>query len=156
MGLFGRGKDKREDHLRATGSRVPAQLVRKKASKWDRVGGRSGDSYVGQKVTMWWEAHTPEGKVVEFKDEALWGPDEGIWLEAVVDDERANAALVLDLSEYNVMTGDQNEIRRVLRVSRAKAEALRSGSAPPTDAELAAIDGQPGPQTPSLKDSLGR
>ena len=79
MGLFGWGKDKREDDLRATGTPVPAQLVRKKASIWKRRGGTgfdSSDEYKGQKVTMWWEAHTPEGKVIEFQDQALWGPEE--------------------------------------------------------------------------------
>ena len=158
MGLFGRGKDKREDDLRATGTPVPAQLVRRKESIWERRGGTgfgSGDEYKGQKVTMSWEAHTPEGKVVEFQDEALWGPEEGTWLEAVVDDAREQAALVMNLSDYNFITGDQEEIRRLLRVSNAKAEALRGGGAAPTDTDLAAIDGQPGPEMKSLKDALG-
>ena len=164
MGLFGKGGKKADDRLRESGARVPALLVKRKESKWESRGGgvsisiggvgSSGNEYKGRKTTMTWEAHTPEGKVIEFEEEALWGPQEGQWLEAAVDDERENAALVLDLASMDWMGGDQEAITKEIRVSARKAQALRDGKGTPDAEELEQIDGKPAEGT-SLKDALG-
>jgi hypothetical protein len=157
MGLFGRGKGKQDEELRESGTRVPAQLVKLKESKWESRGGgvSTGNEYKGNKTTMWWEAHTPEGKVIEFKDEALWSPGEGQWLEAACDDARENAVLVMDLSSMNWVNGDQEDIKRQLQISARKAQALRDGAEAPSEAELSKVDGKPPEGTKSLKDALG-
>jgi hypothetical protein len=153
MGLFDRGKSKREKELRGTGTRVPAQLVEIKGSKFDRVGADGG--YHGTDMTMTWEAQTPDGKKIRFEDKARWAPEEGIWLEAACDEAGENAALILDLSSMNPIDDDQDEIRRQLRVSREIAEKLRDGKAAPSPEELGAIDGAPPEGTKSLKDLMG-
>jgi hypothetical protein len=157
MGLFNRGKDKRDEGLRESGTRVPALLVKRKESAWESSGGgvTTGNEYKGNKTTMWFEAHTPEGKVIKFKEEALWGPSEGQWLEAACDDERENAVLIMDLSSMNWINDDQEEIRRQLQVSARKAQALRDGTAAPSDGELGAAGGPPAEAPKSLKDALG-
>jgi hypothetical protein len=164
MGLFDRGKGQSDEQLRESGTRVPAQLVKRKESKWERRGGgsslslggvgSSGDEYKGRKTTMTWEAHLPDGKAIEFQEEALWGPQEGQWLEAACDDECENAVLILDLASMNWIDDDQEKIMRHLRVSARRAEALRDGTAAPSEGELADVDGKPTKGT-SLQDALG-
>jgi hypothetical protein len=156
MGLFKRGKTRHAAELRESGTRVPALLVKRKESAWESSGGgvTTGNEYKGNKTTMWFEAHTPEGKVIEFKESALWGPSEGQWLEAACDDERENAALILDLPSMDWVNGDQEEIRQQLQISARKAQALRDGAAVPSEAVPGEIDGKP-PQRTSLKDALG-
>ncbi len=165
MGLFNRGSEKDAEKLRKSGTRVPAELVKRKESKWESKGGgvnisvggvgSSGDEYKGRKTKMVWEAHAPEGKKIEFEVEALWGPEKGQWLEAACDDERENAALILDLPSMNWLNDDQEEIRQKLRVSAKKAQALRDGEAAPSEKELDEIDGKPPEGTKSLKDMMG-
>ena len=82
------------------------------------------------------------------------GLAEGQWLEAACDDERESAVLIMDLSSMDWLNGDQEDIRRQLKVSAEKARALRDGAAAPSESELSKIDGKP-PEGSSLKDALG-